>query len=194
MIISSAEFERQCRVVDQMITAHSTLRDRYARYGLSQDVLVLLLSTGLVATALVDPGGWSALGITPEVGRIAMAIIAISVFASTVVDLRVRWKEKSGAHGLAARTLAELKANARLINAEASPEAAGEWTTEVRRALVGLPEISESQFLGLKARHVRKIALSKLIDQHPGGSLLVLRAVLYCRRSVASVTGKREDE
>jgi hypothetical protein len=183
----ASEFERQRRVLDQMITAHGTLRDRLARLGLAQDVLVLVLSTGLAASALLDPVLWPRFWLTPEGGRIVLGIVSTLVFASTVVDLRVRWKERAGAHGLAAQALSELKATARLIDPAAAPDAAREWTAEVAQVLKTTPALSESQFLRLKSRHLRKVALSELIDKHPGASPTLLRIRLVVAHSIESL-------
>jgi len=189
-----AEFERQRRVVDQMITAHSALRDKYRRLGLLQDVLLLVLSTSLTATALMDPNLWPKLNLTVEGGRLVRGIASILVFASTVVSLRVRWKERGASHESAVNALAELKSVARLIDPDASPDAARDWLEQAIGAFKGLPEVPESAFLRLKARHLRKIALSKLLDRHPGALVTFVRVRIVLTESFKSLRNRASDE
>lgn len=175
------EFQRQLRVIDQMVTAHCGLRDRYERLALARDVLVLVLSVGLVATTFGKQSILSLAGLSDAAARLVVGLVSTGVFAATVIELRVRWKERSGAHRLAAKALAELKLVGRSIDPVSSRDAAESWLKEVRRLLKDLPEIPERQFLRLKARHLRKVEVSKLIGRHPGGSLLLIRLAVFWR-------------
>ena len=49
------ELERVRRVSDQLCSAHAGLRDKYGQRALILDLVVLTLSTWLVAIAFVDP-------------------------------------------------------------------------------------------------------------------------------------------
>jgi hypothetical protein len=189
----ASDFDRQRRVVDQMITAHGALRDRLTRLGLAQDVLVLVSSTVLAASAMIDPVLWPRFWLTPEGGRILLGVVSTLVFASTVVDLRVRWKERAGAHSLAANALSELKAVGRLIDPNAAPDDARKWIAEVSQVMKTTPTISESQFLRLKSRHLRKVAVSELIDKHPGASPTLLRMGLVLAHSIESLRHTRDE-
>lgn len=173
------DFERQVRVVDQMITAHCGLGDRFERISVWQDAATLVLSIVLLATTFLDPVTLTWLGITDTGAKVVLGLTGIIVFASTVLALRFRWKERSGAHRLAAKSLVELKNAARGIDPLLAPQAAAEWLGETGRTLKGVPEIPEALFLKLKAIHVKKVALSKLISERPGAPLTLLRLTLW---------------
>lgn len=190
---AETEFDRQFRVVDQMVTAHCGLRDHYERLSLVHDVLVIVFSITVVATTFIDPLIVIGMGLSQEAVRVTLGLVSIVVFATTVIELRVRWKERGGAHRLAARALGELKLSGRGIDPVRSPDIAESWLREARRLIKDLPEIPERQFLRLKARHRRKVEVSKMIGRRPGGSLLLVRLAVWWRGTFARANhGKQE--
>jgi hypothetical protein len=185
----SEDFVRQYRVIDQMLSAHCQLRDGYERLALWQNVLALFLSVGLVATKFIDPVVVERLGVSYQTADLALGLVSVALFTTTVIDLRVRWKERGGAHRGAAKALAELKHAGQGVNPTSTD--AEEWVQNAKQVLKGLPEIPEAQFLRLKARHVKKVELSKMISRRPGASLTALRLALWW---TGNFPGRRRNE
>lgn len=172
---SASSIKRRQRIVDMMLSIHSTLRDRYASWATWLDLVILGGSIVLTATLLLDPRILVYLGVSDDGARLVLAVTSALVFFLSIVVLRVDWKQQSARHQQAAALLADLKARGRL--AVDSPIAA--MTEEYARlydyAMAVCVPIPESAFLPLKAKHLRKIALSKAIDSHPNVPVWVLR-------------------
>ena len=175
------EFARQLRVVDQMMTAHCVLRDTYERRALAQDVVTLSCSVLLAATTFLDPKVFDIIGVPGQRAWLTRGVAALVLFAMTVVGLRIRWKERSGTHRVAASALGELKLAGRSIDPASTPDKADAWLQEARRLLKSIPEIPDRLFLCLKARHLRKIEVSKMLSRRPGAWLPALRVAVWWR-------------
>src|SRR5688500_16196387 len=104
------ELDRRKRVIDMMLSGHSILRERYKRWSEFLDLFILLLSVVLLMTALVDPAVMAAARIEEDDARLAIALASAFVFFLSLFQLRIDWRQKAAEHGLAARTLADLKA------------------------------------------------------------------------------------
>lgn len=178
------ELEHHYRVIDMMLTMHSTLRDRYQRRALLVDLVLLCSSVILCAAVFIDPNVLKSLNIDPQMSQIAIGICSVLVFLISVVELRVDWKEKAERHSQANDTLGRLKAECReLLKSEdqPDPQRVREQCHACAWALNNLPKIPEAEFHRLKALHKRKIELSKMIDAYPGSPLLMLRLLLWFR-------------
>jgi hypothetical protein len=67
---------------------------------------------------------------------------------------------------------------------------AGNWFEEMDGALASLRPIPDEQFTILKARHMRKVELSKLLDHYPAAPLMLLRMKLLVRHSRGLIAEK----
>ena len=177
------ELTRICRVSDMLCTGHATLRDRYARFAFTLDLLTLGVSTWLVALAFVEPRlnvtltpfGWD--------GQIWIGTLGTGVFFLTLVQIKTDWKGRSDAHKRTLDVYAEVKREAGyLLSAgEYDPDACKRvFSRYDMAASVGVP-IPEGEFLAQKQRHLVKVALSKELDGRPAASLAWLRARLWWR-------------
>jgi hypothetical protein len=161
----SHELSRMWRVADQMTTAHSILRDRYRAWSLGLTLAVLALS--VLATALGFAG-------EPELTLIVRAklptwvgALACVIFFLTLVDLQLDWRSKARSHADAARQLAALKTVLRDADVRLKASEDVEVGDEYQRTMEGLIEIPDRKFLRFKARHQRKVEISKRISARP---------------------------
>ena len=160
-----------------LCTSHAVLRDRFARRALFLDLLVLALSTWLVALAFVDP--LLNLKLTPFhiLPALWVGVLSVGVFFLTIVQFKTDWKGRADAHKRTLDLYSEVKREAGYLIASGKCEDA-----ECRRVLsrydmasaVGI-EVPENDFLLLKQQHKRKIELSKRLDDKPWTYLWLLR-------------------
>lgn len=187
----TTKVKKRCfRVIDMMISMHSALRDRYASRALWMDILQLLFSVVLGATVFMSP---ERIGLDQVTGDWIIGGSALAIFFLGLVNLRVDWKEEAGKYGESTRVLSRLKGECRALHDEAEdtdPTRMKFLCAECRRALPELPTVPERDFAPLKAHHLRKIELSKLIDVHPGASFWVLRLVLWLRANGKSLSAE----
>lgn len=178
------ELSRQRRLVDQMSTMHSVLRDRYRSQATAFTLSQLLAS--VLATAFAFAAGGDVvtlLGITA--GRATwLGWLAIVIFAVTLADLVLDRRGEARRHEDAVRQLAGLKSEYRADPATDRLEEFGRKLTERYMAVMdGLPAVPERHFNQLKARYLLKVEISRYLSDHPGCSLR------RARRSVRSQAG-----
>lgn len=190
------EFRRKRRVLDQMLTGHSLLRDRYERRALVLTLLILALS--IVATSVAFLSGdstFSILGLRARV-HIWVGVLTAIIFFLTLVDLRVDWRQRAGAHGEAARRLGRLKGLFRMATIRNGVVDAGgaDLNGEYDNTMGQLPPIPDTRFLWVKAKHTRKVQVSKLLDKHAGAPLWYVRllAMWHGIRDADQVGGEKE--
>jgi len=179
-----SEFERQKKVINMMITAHSVLRDRYV--CLSQLFENTLLIASVVLNALVFIDSAFILKITKineDNQKLIIGLSSIIVFAITIVLLQVKWKEKAENHSKAADQLFSLLQECRKIIelTDEGSKASAISEFEIKYTLITgtLIKIPDSKFNSLKLIHYRKIELSKLIDKNPSSILLILKLKMF---------------
>ena len=163
---------------------HSTLRDRYSRRALILDLLILSGSVLLCATALVDPQYLRVTRLTADGFRLALSSLSILIFILSLISLRADWKGVAGRHQQACTSLYGLKARCREITTTDDPSELRDFRRVYNMVMNELVPIPDRLFPRLKAYHVRKVALSKLVDSHPGAPLLALRLLLFTRTSL----------
>lgn len=150
---------------------HSALRDRYAAQGKTLRVAQLVLS--VVATAFAfagDNADVALLGLTANrttwLGWVAVMILTLSI-----VDLVFDKSGHAGQHDSAVRQLATLKAGYRVDPAPEEESAHLDQMTErYETTMDSIPSIPERLFVRLKARHLRKVEVSRVLSDHPGMS------------------------
>ncbi|WP_018681443.1 hypothetical protein [Actinokineospora enzanensis] len=174
----TAEFDRQRRVLDQMITAHSILRDRCARRSLAMTCGLLVAST--VATAFAFAAGEAVVRIGPVVAQRStwLGWFAVLTFIVTLVDLTVDWKAGKRRHDDAVRRLSGLKAEYRIPS---TPEEQAKLSMKYQIVMDSVPAIPDRLFPSLKAAHLRKTEISRLLSERPGISPRAARKALRRR-------------
>lgn len=184
--MTEREFRRKRRVVDQMLTGHSLLRERLEHRSLALSLFILALS--IVATSVAFLSGEapiSMFGIHAR-AQIWIGSLTLIIFFLALVDIRVDWRQRAGMHGDAARRLASLKSLYRTATARDGLMAAtgADLAVEYDRVMEQLPPIPEKAFLWVKSKHGRKVQISKLLDSHPG-------APVWCLNLLALYKGIR---
>jgi len=183
MALTEKEYKRKFRVLDQMLTAHATERDRFGLWALLLTLLVMAAS--VVATAVAFLSGERLLPILGIHARVQtwVGCLTALIFFLGIFDLRVDWREKAGVHDLAARELGELKGSFRRARIEGGQASAGgvDLGLEYDRVMAMLPPIPDRRFLALKAKHRRKVVISQLLDDYPATPVPVLRLWLLAQ-------------
>lgn len=162
--------ERFDRIIDMMRTMHSILRDRFQRYSLAVDMMILAGSVVLCATVFLDPVILNKLKIDPGFSRIILGGTSVLIFLLSLVQLKVNWKQKSEMFGKSVETLCKLKSECdtmlKMSPLPAEEVILGQCKT-CGETLAKLPKIRDRSFNSLKSKHKRKIELSKYIDTRP---------------------------
>ncbi|MBU4231253.1 MAG: hypothetical protein KJ822_14810 [Proteobacteria bacterium] len=178
------ELKRQAKVIDMMLTMHSILASRYSKLSKLLELSMLAISTILVALTFIDPRVLNYFNIETEIARIIIGASAIIVFFLSIVSLIVDWKGKATQHREAFNTLIPLKTEWREVLAffnEQNDRSRADFARKSALILGNLIAIPDSKFNALKARHYHKIMLSKLISNHPGSSVILLRLCIWGR-------------
>jgi len=178
------ELKRQAKVVDMMLTMHSILGSRYQLRSQIFEIAFLVSSTLVVAFTFVDASVLSYLSISNEGARILIGVCSILLFVLSIVSLIVNWKGKATEHKNAFTALIPLKSEWReILSADNlfDERAALEFSRKSALIVGTLIPIPDARFNRLKARHYRKVMLSKLISAHPGSSVILLRLFLFYR-------------
>jgi hypothetical protein len=180
---SREELMRVRKTADMLCTGHASLRDRFARYALSLDVLILATSTWLVALSFVDQNIGVRLTPWAVEPQIWVGLLGAITFFLTLVQIKTDWKSRADSHRRTFEMYAEVKREAGYL------VAAGAFTDEDYRRVISRYDmasasgvaIPERDFLAQKQRHKSKVELSKYLDAHPFATLALVRFQLWLR-------------
>jgi hypothetical protein len=183
------ELERIQRVADMIASGHSVLRDRYARYSVLLDLSILSISACVAALAFVDPVIAEKLAIPGLTPTMTIGCFGLLAFVLSLFQLRVDWKQRSEQHDQAVRSYATAKLEvSALLKSSSLPQADADRALLAYRALGDrLVPIPEREFSRLRHKHLRKIAISKLVERHPGTSLWIVKAKLWVADSLEAL-------
>lgn len=177
------EVRRRYRVADMMVTMHSMLRDDYAKRAVLLDCVIFTSSVVIAALAFFDPTLFDWLPFGDGVTRIAIGIVAVIIFLSSIASWRVDWKGRADAHGRAAEAYAGAKFRLGEVNAAtdaATIERALVEYEEIGRRAVSIPD---KKFTRLKSEHLLKIHVSRALDETPGAPIRILRIIARVRHT-----------
>lgn len=164
------ENERQYRVVDQMLTMHSSFRDRMDRRAFLLNTALVACSLFLTVLAFVGDDLLQALGYYPTMTRFVLGLGGVVVLIFSITEFRVDWRSVAGRHAEAVSRLADLKAKYRKYFAETGGQddkKNNRLTSEYERMITSLPPIPDRWLNVLKAEHCFKRLLSERISQYP---------------------------
>lgn len=172
------ELDRKFRVLDQTLSMHAALRDRYARRALTVDSLLLGCSVVFCASAFASDAALAHFGNSPDQIRYLVRLSSVVAFMLSVLSLKIDWKGKFASHKDAAARMSHALATFRNSRSEDGgwlPGCDQELDSAYWEAMNNSVPIPDRSFVSLKARHLRKVALSKMLDANPGYPLLLLR-------------------
>lgn len=181
--MTRSELEGIKLVSEQLVTAHSVLRDRYARRAFVIDITILGSTLWLTAMSLVNP----VMGVELTPGGLSrdlwLGVLSVVAFFLSIVQIRVDWKGKENAHARACDAYASVKRET--VNLLAQEQFDGQ---EYKRILdkyesagtMSIP-IPESEFNKLKGKHKIKMEISNFLNDRPAASVPLLRFRLWCR-------------
>ena len=180
---SERELDRQFRVLRQTISMHGMLRDQYRRLGVCVDLLLLAASVIFCASTFACDYISKRLGMSEGVLADILGVASIAAFFAALAGMVLGWKGKAARHGEAVKALSAVLAAFR--------EARGDdgWPTGEMSALSkaywdaanNVVPIPDRRFTSLKARHLRKVEVSRMSDSVPGCPVSLIRIVVLCR-------------
>jgi hypothetical protein len=180
------------RVTDMSLTAHSLLRDRYKMRQNSLTVLILALS--VCTTSLAFLHGNTPVSLIPGKPTlgVTLGVLSSTIFLLGLVDLVVNWGEREWRHDNAATRLAELKGLLRSVTISEGVVNTGgkDLARSYQDTMNAIASVPEKDFLRMKARHYRKVAVSKLIDTHQGAPVPYLRVLATIKGLAAQEMAK----
>jgi hypothetical protein len=182
--LNQNEIDREYRVLKQMLSMHSALRDRYSWVATSVDLILLGCAVIFCATTFAWSGTFIALGLSLSKVRLVLGIASVAAFLGSLVSLRVDWKKKSTRHEDAVAKLTRVLATFRMHRLDD-----GGWPEDKRlelhrnywEAADNIVAIPEKKFSRLKAKHLRKVEVSKMLDEIPGCPVTILYLIVLFR-------------
>jgi hypothetical protein len=199
---SARETERQYRVLQQTLSAHAALRDGYSAKAKAAEIVLLVCATIFCATTFAGEGVYADLGVSAQTGRLVLGVASVLAFGASLAILVIDWRGSAARHGDAAQ-----KWTAALEEFRRRRLGDGSWPEEERLALnaayweadTNSVSIPEKSFNRLKARHLRKVEVSKLLSKYPGCPRPVLVLMIHARdtrmalRRTGTTTGSGND-
>ena len=192
--MAESESERQYRLIDQMLSMHSMLRDRYSSQALMLNCLLLGAAGVLNAFVFVSDETLLSFGLNPVLGKNVINIASVIIFAISILELRVDWAGTARLHKEAVDQLSKIKHKYREAYTQRNPlplEVVANLSLEFSNVMGLLPPIPESKFNHLKQKHLRKKILSERISQYPGAPIMLLRIQIWWE-GIRSSTRRRD--
>jgi hypothetical protein len=163
---------------------HATLRDRYKVRGIALDVVLLICSVIFSASAFARDELLTQISLSPQRVRYVLGIASIVAFTASLLALRMDWKGRAVRHQDAATKLTNVVAHFRQLS-----DNDGRWSQDGREelnrvyweAMDSVVEVPSRMFNKLKARHLRKVQVSKMLDDVPGCPVPVLHLLVFWR-------------
>lgn len=169
------------RKADQSCSIHAWIRDRNQRYAVILDYGLMGATTYLLGLSLVEP----AIGLPLSLGfdrPILMSVLSLLAFFLSVVQFKNDWKGRAAAHHRAFREYAAIKSSCRAITSGVHAVTSAEHQ-RIRDRYDAVTDVGthipDSMFIKGKARHIRKIYVSKYLDRHPGARPLIVHIKLF---------------
>lgn len=184
------ELGRKYRVINMMITMHSIMHHKYKTKSLIGSIFFLLAAIVLNVFTFFDYRYISFIGLDESSIKIIIAIISFFIFLLSVIFILIEWSKKSEQHIQSLNQLSRLLNKLRTIQ---KTEDTSEFNhkTELFDELYSqvfetIPKIPDNKFNSLKARHYKKVELSKFIDKHKGKSFFVIKILFFTKKTFKS--------
>ncbi|MBN2571865.1 MAG: hypothetical protein JXA68_07025 [Ignavibacteriales bacterium] len=173
------ELDRKYDVVNMMITMHSILYQRYKTLDLAFKVMFLVTAIILNVITFMDFDLIPFIIYDEKNFRIWLNVFTFSVFILSVIFLLIEWQKKSDRHLHAKNSLTKLQNEIRTLSSRsdslrtnAEVERLNEYYCTTFESISVIPE---RKFNKLKARHYKKLEMSKFIDKNKGKPYFVIK-------------------
>ncbi len=181
--VSDKELNRQFRCLGQTISMHSMLRDRYERWAVFVNLLLLASSVVFCATSFAHSYISQRFGVPEQIVADVLGVAAIAAFFAVLATMVLDWKGRAARHDEAAKILTTALAVFRgarggdgWAGCERQVLSQAYWD-----AMKGVAPIPDRCFTKLKIKHLRKVAVSKMSDILPGCPLFLIRFLVFYR-------------
>ncbi len=163
------EITRQDRLVDQLMSMHSALRDRASSSTTTITVVLLCASVFSIGFAFAgDLAHVTLLGMTAARST-WLGILAVLTFCGILADLVADRRSVARKHDGAVRLLADLKSAYRVVDPGEPPlDRRARLGARYQAVMAELPPIPERRFNQLKAKHLQKVEISRILSANPG--------------------------
>jgi hypothetical protein len=180
--------------VDQSITGHSFLRDKFSRRAGVLSSIILIGAAVVTFLAVSSESVRAHFYLSYPRADHLIGLLGFAVLLCSILELQIGWRERSSRHAEAANALARLKLLiARELGSDLTLTKAR--FTEIQQAYENvndlIAKIPERRFLELKALHRRKVEMSKFLDRHPGASIFLLRLKIWLRDNMRTWPDKQ---
>lgn len=168
------------RRVDQAASMQASLRGAFSAVGVTLAIGVLILSA--VGLAFAFAGGDAPITILGLSARRAtwLGWLAVGTFSLTLVNLLTDPRGAAQRRADAVKAYAALKDHIHSVrtNSEPSPDAVEHVSERYAQVSAAAPPVPNVLFNHLKARHLRKVEIGRLLSRHPGTSVRAARKEL----------------
>lgn len=175
------ENERQYESINQLLSMHSSLRDKYKSRAFWLNTAQIGISLVLCVFAFVGDDVLLLLGYHPPMARFVLGFSAVIILLLSITEFRVDWTAMGARYAEAVESLGELKAKYRKAYNESEgtdSKKNSRLTTQYNETMANLPPIPERYFIQLKADHQYKRILSRRLSQNPKAPKWFLRIQL----------------
>lgn len=197
--VTQDEIRRQYRVLQQTLGIHSILRDEYAWWEKAFQIIILLCSVIFSATTFASDQLYKTLNLPPELSSIILDLAALLAFGLSLVLLVVDWRTRSIEHRDAVnnwfvvlRKFRESKIGSNIWPDDILQELSNSYWEADKNSV----EIPDKRFNGLKAKYLKKVAVSELKSSYPGCPLFILSILLFVKDSFKAtkhIIGKNDE-
>lgn len=165
-----AELEKILDKIDQRISGHSRLHDRYKRRAIVSEILLMGSAIILTISGLADDKYYAFFGLDPAFTRLCFSLYSVLALVVSVIAWKTDWRSIALIHGQARDKLSNLKLECRraLSDYETSPERLEDLCNQCSIKQTEIEPIPENKFNALKAWHLKKKELSKYASKNAG--------------------------
>lgn len=184
------ELERKYRVINMMISMHSVLHHRFKFKTLVGNIFFLL--TAIILNVFIffdyDYLSFTGLGVTSI--KNIVSISSFLIFLLSVVFMLIEWSKKSEQHLQAvnqlSRLINELRSILKIEDSSALTQKSELFDELYNQINETIPKIPDRKFNNLKAKHYKKVELSKFIDKHKGKPYFVIKILFFFEKTFKS--------
>jgi len=162
------QISKSVKKIDQRITSHCILHERYSILSFISDFLLIISSIILTVLAIDEYLLSKIFHLEHHTIRILIIVFTLITLIYTIMAWKIDWKGKAFKHDQASRTLSQIKLEGKAALERSETEFLISFQDKCTHIQTLLIEIPEKSFLKLKAKHKRKVELSKFIDRHEG--------------------------